>query len=74
MCSPKKSSRLQKGKAQPASYSQFQQKAPDHQKILFERFAGNADSCVAYRFILIPEDTGKPLAESWKAAEPAVCE
>ena len=42
--------------------------APDHQKKLFEfRFTGNADSCVAYLFIHIPEDLGKPLAENWKS-------
>lgn len=48
--------------------------AADHQKMLFWRFTGNADGRVAYLFIRIPEDTGKPLAESWKAAETGVCE
>lgn len=42
--------------------------------MLIERFTGNADHCVTYLFILIPEETGKPLVESWKAAETGVCD
>lgn len=70
----RRSNRLQKDKTQPASYSQCQWQAPGHQRMLIERFTGNADQCVAYLFIRIPEETGKPLVESWKAAETGVCD
>lgn len=33
------------------------------------RFAGNAECGASYLFIRIPEEAGKPLAQSWKAAE-----
>lgn len=42
--------------------------------MLIERFTGNADQCVTYLFILIPEETGKPLVENWKAAETGGCD
>lgn len=41
-------------------------------KVLFRRFGGNAKCRGSYLFIRIPEETGKPLAESWKAAETSV--
>lgn len=42
--------------------------------ILIERFTGNAHRGVTHLFIRIPEETGKPLAWSWKAAETAACD
>lgn len=44
------------------------------QKVLFRRLAGNAERGSSYLFIGIPEGTGKPLAESWKAAETGACD
>lgn len=54
LCWPKSSSKLKEGTKRPASYSQCQEQVPDYQNRLFERFTGNADSCVAYLFYTHP--------------------
>lgn len=46
--------------------------AAGHRRLfLIDRFTGNAQRVVTHLFIRIPEETGKPLAGSWKAAETA---
>lgn len=59
----------QTAKRQRATSFIFSVSAAGNRKSLFKRFTGNANSCVAYLFILILGDTGKPLILSWKAAK-----